>query len=118
MLCKPVWTEQAWFTREKLQDVVNPGLEQKKEQNEDYYVVMGWDIGKKVHPSHVVIFEEKGSGHWVQIYQRFLDGWNYNKQLGHINELVRKFKVDEGAYDATRGEMASFVERGELSNVL
>ncbi len=118
MLCKPVWTEQAWFSREKLLTVVNTLLQPKKEMLEDYYVVLGWDIGKKVHPSHVVIFEEKGSGHWVQIYQRFLDGWNYNDQLRHINELVRKFKVDEGAYDATRGEMESFVERGELSNVL
>ncbi len=117
-MCKPVWTEQAWFARDVLQGAVNSALEPKKQQNEDYYVVMGWDIGKKVHPSHVVVFEEDTPGHWKQIYQRFLDGWGYNKQLDHINSLVQRLKVDEGGYDATRGEMESFVERGEMPNVL
>jgi len=117
-MCSPSWTEAAWFSRETIQDVVNPVLQQEKEMLRASYVVLGWDIGKKVHPSHIAIFEERIPGHWIQIYQRFLDGWNYNKQLAHVNELVRKFKVDEGAYDATRGEMESFVERGELSSVL
>jgi len=52
------------------------------------------------------------------IYQRFLDGWNYNEQLAHVNEIVERLKVDEGAYDATRGELESFEERGEISSVL
>lgn len=117
-MCKPVWTEQAWMSRDKVMTVTDSSLEPKKQQNEDYYVVLGWDIGKKVHPSHVAIFEEQTPNNWIQIYQRFLDGWNYTKQVEHINELVKRYKVDEGAYDATRGEMESFVERGELSNVL
>ncbi len=117
-MCKPVWTEQAWFSREKLMSAVNSALEQKKQQNEDNYVVLGWDIGKKVHPSHVVVFEEFPSGHWTQIYQRFLDGWNYNEQLTHVIDLVKRLKVDEGCYDATRGEMESFVERGEMPSEL
>lgn len=118
MLCRPVWTEQAWFSREKLMDVVNPSLRQENQMLRKNFVVMGWDIGKKVHPSHITVFEERTKNHWIQIYQKFMDGWNYNKQLEHVNELIRKFNVDEGAYDATRGEMESFVERGELSNVL
>lgn len=117
-LCKPVWTEQAWMSRDKIMTVVNSLLQQEKEMLRDSYVVLGWDIGKKVHPSHISIFEERSPGHWVQIYQKFLDNWNYDDQRRHVNELVRKFKVDEGAYDATRGEMESFVERGELSGVL
>jgi len=117
-LCKPVWTEQAWMTRDKVMTVVNASLQQEKEMLRDSYVVLGWDIGKKVHPSHVAIFEERPAGHWIQIYQKFMDKWNYDDQRRHVNELVRRFKVDSGAYDATRGEMESFVERGELSNVL
>lgn len=113
-MCKPVWTEQAWFTRENLMSVVNPDLQQKKQQFENCYTVFGWDIGKKVHPSHVVAFEENRPGHWRQIYQRFLEGWNYNKQLDHVNDLISRLKADEVAYDATRGEMESFVERGEM----
>ena len=117
-MCKPVWTEHAWMSHDKLMTVVDKSMMQKKRQLEDYYVVLGWDIGKKVHPSHVAIFEERTPDNWIQIYQRFLDGWNYTKQVDYINDLVKRFKVDEGAYDATRGEMESFVERGELSNVL
>ena len=60
--CKPVWTEQAWFSREKLMEAVNSALQPKKQQNEDNYVVLGWDIGKKVHPSHVAVFEEFSTG--------------------------------------------------------
>ncbi len=117
-MCKPVWTEQAWFSQDKLMSVVNGALQPKKEQLEERYVVLGWDIGKKVHPSHIAVFEEWPAGHWIQIYQKFLEGWGYNEQLKHVNELIRKLKVDEGAYDATRGEMESFVERGEMDNIL
>ena len=117
-MCKPVWTEQAWFTREKLMGAVNPELEPKKEVLSNNYVVLGWDVGKKVHPSHIAIFEEWPPGHWVQVYEKFLDGMGYNDQRLFVNELVRLFRVDKGIYDATRGEMESFVERGELSPVL
>ena len=117
-MCKPVWTEQAWFSREKLMSVVNPVLQQKKEQLQDNYTVLGIDIGKKVHPAYVCIFEEDKTGHWKQIYSRFLDEWGYDEQVKHLNDLVNRFKVDEGAYDNTRGEYESYVERGELPSVL
>lgn len=117
-MCSPSWTEAAWFSREKILSVVNSSLLQRKAINEDVYVVMGWDLGKKIHPSHVTIFAEFVPGKWTQVYQLFMDGWKYNDQLAHINELVRRFKVDEGAYDATRGELESFVERGEVSSFL
>ena len=117
-MCTPVWTEQAWFTRDKLMGAVNPELLPKKEVLSNNYVVLGWDVGKKVHPSHIAIFEEWPPGHWVQVYEKFLDGMGYNDQRLFVNELVRLFRVDKGIYDATRGEMESFVERGELSPVL
>ena len=117
-MCKPVWTEQAWFSREKIMSAVNIELEPKKEVLTNNYVVLGWDVGKKVHPSHIAIFEEFPPGHWVQVYEKFLDGMGYNDQRLFVNELVRLFRIDKGIYDATRGEMESFVERGELSSVM
>ena len=117
-LCSPSWTEQAWFSKEKIFSAVNPNLKPEKEMLKDCFVVLGWDIGKKVHPSHIAIFAEFAANKWTQIYQKFMDGWDYNKQKDHVNFLIKSFKVDEGAYDATRGEMESFVERHELDSVL
>jgi len=117
-MCKPVWTEQAWLSLEKLYTAVNSSLKPLKEMLKANYVVLGWDVGKKVHPSHVSIFENDRSKHWRQIYQRFLDGMSYTEQKDFVNELCRKFKVDRGLYDATRGELESFVERRELHRSL
>lgn len=117
-LCKPVWTEQAWFSREKLYNVVNNSLEQEKRMLRDSMTVLGWDVGKKVHPSHVAVFEEQRPGHWVQVYQRFLDNKSYTEQKDFVNDLCERFKVDGAGYDATRGELDSFAEKGELHNAL
>lgn len=117
-LCKPVWTEQAWFSREKIQSVVNPELEIVKKTIRSDYTVLGWDVGKKVHPSHIAIFAERVPGHWLQIYQKFLDGMSYNAQMELVNSLCEFYQVDSGAYDATRGELESFVERRELHHSL
>jgi reverse gyrase len=71
-----------------------------------------------VHPSHIAIFAERTAGHWLQVYQKFLDGMSYNEQLELVNHLCEFYQVDAGAYDATRGELESFAERKELHQSL
>ena len=72
----------------------------------------GMDVGKEVHPSHVVFYvempPEKGEGDmgWLlQIYEQWLDGMNYNEQVVLINELIRYFDPTRFYFDSTRSEL-------------
>ena len=64
----------------------------------------GFDIGKKRHPSHLVIFKKKGSK-IEQIHQSWLDGWSYSDQVEYLNEVAQNFKITKGYIDNTRGEL-------------
>ena len=64
----------------------------------------GFDIGKKRHPSHLVIFKKKGS-RIEQIHQSWLDGWSFSDQVEYLNEVAQNFKITKGYIDNTRGEL-------------
>ena len=114
--CSPVWSEDAYFKRDELMLVVN-SVEEKRPAGEwkAGRIVAGLDIGKKAHPSHFAIFEER-RGHFRQIYQCFFDGWDYTKQIEFINGQIKHYLIDTVNYDATRGEFESFVEQNLISN--
>jgi len=116
-MCKPYSEENAWFSREKLMRVVDEELKQPRNLTTVNKVILGWDIGKKRHPSHISIFEIK-EDEWVQRYQEFMDKWDYGKQIEHVNLLLKKFNVSTGFYDATRGELEGMAEEGLLDKRL
>jgi len=64
----------------------------------------GFDVGKKRHPSHLVIFRKIGD-RIEQVHQSWLDGWSYSDQIEYLNEVVEKFNLRRGYIDNTRGEL-------------
>jgi len=76
----------------------------KYTKDEDSFIFAGFDVGKKRHPSHLVIFERKGEI-CRQLHQSWLDGWNYSDQIEFLNEIAENFDIDKGYVDNTRGEL-------------
>ena len=119
-MCSQVWSEGAYFKREELMKVVGYTYEGIKYQIEEVKhpasewkegrIVAGVDIGKKVHPSHISIFQYS-KGIYTQIYEKFMFGWDYTKQIEFINGLIDFYLIDEIRYDNTRGEFESFAEQ-------
>lgn len=123
-LCIPVYSTKAFFDKEKLiQKVVNPNLnnlsvmELHKISN---IVVAGFDIGKKLHPSHLAVFEIRDN-RLIMIHQKFMDNWPYSNgshyiavhptQLEYLKLAITDFKIDRLYWDSTRGEFESFIEQ-------
>lgn len=111
-MCSPVWSEDAYFKRDAIMAIVDSGLQNLPYvENNMATVYAGLDIGKVRHPSHFTIFLESG-GLIIQIYQIFMDNWDYTKQVAHINMLISDFKIKRIYYDDTRSELESFAEQG------
>ena len=64
----------------------------------------GFDVGKKRHPSHLVIFRRNGS-EIEHVHQSWLDGWSYSDQIDYLNEVAKNFNIQSGYIDNTRGEL-------------
>ena len=64
----------------------------------------GFDVGKKRHPSHLVIFKKSGT-QLTQVHQSWLDGWSYSDQIQYLNDVVENFPINKGYIDNTRGEL-------------
>ena len=76
----------------------------KYRKPEGAFLFAGFDVGKKRHPSHLVIFQREGEK-VTQIHQSWLDGWNYSDQIEFLNEVAENFDLDRGYVDNTRGEL-------------
>ena len=64
----------------------------------------GFDVGKKRHPSHLVIFRKRGE-YIEQVHQSFLEGWSYSDQIEYLNDVAENFNLTLGYIDNTRGEL-------------
>lgn len=116
-MCSPVWSEDAYFKRDEIYAIVNKDLEEEKRPGGQWKggeTIAGVDIGKKAHPSHIVIFH-KLQGINTMIYEVFLDGWDYTKQIELLESLREFYLIDEIRYDNTRGEYEPFVEQGLIN---
>ena len=81
----------------------------------EYSIVGGYDVGKRGNPSHCSIFaiadddNESPIGQvqdkLVMIHQKFLDGWDYTRQVDYLTAVVDYFNVQKLYYDNTRGEL-------------
>lgn len=128
-MCSPVYSEEAFVTGPRYDkcidpDAINYTFEQwtkvlEKRANMDGYedrdVIGGFDIGKKAHPSHLVVLEYvPETKKYVQIHSKWMDNWNYVDQLDYLKEVCEVFDLYVLYYDNTRGEFESFGETGEL----
>lgn len=118
-MTKPSYTEDAYIERARLMKVVDKDLEECKNYNGDYDVVGGMDLGKKAHPSHLVLYErrrdnETGKWKYKQLLSKWFDGVDYSDQLTQVKMLVEQFKVVKLRYDNTRAEFEAFAEQGIL----
>jgi len=126
-LCTPVYSSKGFFDKDRLiEKIVNPNLTSldvnipRKTEN---HVIAGFDIGKKTHPSHLVIFEET-NGKLIMLHQKWMDGWSYSNgaefdpaiptQLEYLKLAILNFKIQTLHYDSTRAEFESFDEQGLL----
>ena len=108
-LLVPHFSTEAYFNEEDIANCEDETLRpvpstRKYRKSEDSFIFAGFDVGKKRHPSHLVIFEREGDT-CRQIHQSWLDGWNYSDQIEFLNEVAENFNIDKGYIDNTRGEL-------------
>ena len=70
---------------------------------EEYdWVVAGYDVGKRRHPSHIVVFgKRKTDGHVVQLYHEFIRNMSYQAQVEILNQVANNYQIDKGYIDNT-----------------
>ncbi len=125
--CSPVYSENAFFEKDKLYSVVNDlnknftfeewdqelEFRKRSKQQSDWDKISGWDLGKKGHPAHFVVFEKR-NGKRVQIHDRWFDHVDYTEQMEYIDRAIDVFNIQQVYYDATRGELEMKEESGQL----
>ena len=120
----PVYSENSFLDKEKLiplcTEVCMDFMFYDKFDNLE--VVAGFDIGQKVHPSHLAVFvvTENYDAHdnriqnFRMVYQKWMDGWSYNEQINFLDNAVENFNIKRLNYDDTRGEFKALAEQGRL----
>ena len=69
----------------------------KYKKSIDEQLFAGFDVGKKRHPSHLVIFRRIGDK-LEQIHQSWLDGWSYSDQIQYLNDVAENFPIDNAIH--------------------
>ena len=103
----PHFSTEAYFDEEDITTCEDETLRNHSamlEYETTNQIYAGFDVGKKRHPSHLVIFEQDGDI-LKQIHQSFLDGWSYSDQIEYLNDVAKNFKLTKGYIDNTRGEL-------------
>jgi len=108
-LLQPAFNTEAYFTHDeisKCEDYTLRSLPPLVDHlfTEEDEIYAGFDVGKKRHPSHLVIFKRNGQ-YLEQIHQSWLDGWDYSAQIEYLNDVSKNFKITKGYVDNTRGEL-------------
>ncbi len=89
----------------RLQDPLEAGAPQHWHNPEGWPFYGAMDVGKAVHPSHIVFFIESPDGWLLQAYEKWLDGADYNEQVRIINRLIEYFNPVRFYFDSTRSEL-------------
>ena len=108
-LLKPFLSQESYFSEDDIAKVIDYNLRNyPANHNHDFdegdQIYAGFDIGKKRHPSHLVIFKKSGDN-IKQIHQTWLDGWDYTRQVEFLNDIAENFNITKGYIDNTRGEL-------------
>ena len=108
-MLEPYLAGEAYFTAEEIRACEDETLKKvsirvpyKAEEGEEIFA--GFDVGKKRHPSHIAIFSRKGDT-ITQLYEEWLENWNYDDQAEFLNDIARKFPITRAYIDLTRGEL-------------
>ena len=109
-LLQPHFATKAYFNEEEITKCEDETLRnhpasniyKKKDEHEQLFA--GFDVGKKRHPSHLVIFRRVGEK-LEQVHQSWLDGWSYSDQIEYLNDIAKNFDLEKGYIDNTRGEL-------------
>ncbi len=121
-MLSPYASTNAFLNDEDIQGVENDDLRSMDpnlmQEFDSDYTVAGFDIGKKRHPSHLVIFSSKENTLLItQIHSSFLDNWDYTDQAKYLNTVTRHFDIDRGYFDNTRAELEFGMENNLLTSV-
>lgn len=113
-MASPVYSEDSYISREKLIPLCTESnfTFTRHRELDNKMVFAGFDIGKKVHPSHLAVWVSDPDGKHTQIYSYWMDGWEYIKQLEYLIRAIELFNISRLRYDNTRGEFEIFVEQG------
>jgi len=119
-LCSPAYSEDAFFTQEQILGVTNPDLEnlpinEKRKTMHDVAAYL--DIGKKRHPSHLAVFEQRGDKK-IMLHQKFMDGWDYKDQVAYCKQAIEAFDISWFEFDNTRGEFEAYIEDNTLPTIM
>ncbi|KKN37329.1 hypothetical protein LCGC14_0764720 [marine sediment metagenome] len=114
-LCEPVRSAEAFFTQEQIDNIHSNRYNVDINKYEtDNRVIAAADIGKKRHPSHVVVFElierKNKKPRLKQLISKYLEGWGYIRQKEYFEELIKKLGIEVFPFDNTRGEFETFIE--------
>ena len=126
-LCMPTYSAKGFFDKEQIEaKIVNYDLSPLNvlvPYKTEKRIVAGFDIGKKAHPSYLVVFEER-SGKLIMIHEKWMDSWNYSNgeeydaknptQLEYLKLAIKNLKIEVLHYDNTRGEFEAYDEQGLL----
>ena len=125
-MLRPALEIDAFFTREELEACMmdigernHPHTIVRPREPKEVAIVGGYDVGKKRHPSHLVVYaivEEENKENpdqpfrWLKpIHQQFLDRVDYEDQVALLREAIANFDIDILCVDNTRAELE---ERG------
>lgn len=130
----------AAMTVSGLTDYGEDGLRDRWVANEDEWTfngcVAGLDIGKKRHPAHLAVFAlldreihvhrddgddvsvRSPAGHLFQVHSKWMDGWDYTRQVEYCQRAVEYFGIRSLPYDNTRGEYEGLEEIGKLPGAM
>ena len=106
----PHFSTEAYFDEEDITKCEDGTLRSAAASKEftDYetgdQIFGGFDVGKKRHPSHLVLFRKRGE-YVEQVHQSFLEGWSYSDQIEYLNDVAENFNLTSGYIDNTRGEL-------------
>ena len=109
MMLQPFLSTQAYFYEDDVTKCEDASLrqlhpDQTYPELQKDYIVAGFDVGKKRHPSHLAVYAVR-ENILYQICDIFLDGWNYDKQEELLNNVAENWKLDRGYFDNTSREL-------------
>lgn len=128
-LVQPASTSRSYVKKDKLLAVSSAtSLEfAPHPELEDHDIVGGHDIGKTRHPSYLALFDkvfvkvdEEGKDiyRFDQIFSKWMDNWEYGRQVEYLNTICEFFHVSSLRVDGTRGEFDSFEEQKKLDKAI
>lgn len=119
--CRPVHGVESYLDFDVLSAMIDETLPNYSLTDHPYFgdkqVFAGFDIGKKTHPSHLWVGVEEGEGETSsirQIHSKFMDGWDYGRQIEYLDKAIQEFNINKLHYDDTRSEFEIAKEKEEL----